>query len=286
MSTESISQNAEKTLLDQLDKSDNLSGLLHLNCAKVGFEPDQSRVESSVKTSLTNNEAIIYYFEDGDIVILCDSSEKIVLDGLRRSLQECLHVVLDAKLYTFHDVNKDRAALKQLCQEKISNIPKVRAEKAQKLLNDLFVCTAQQKDAFYQASYSRKFRSSPHILLVEDQAFSMELLRNILSSRYTIHSSYNARTAWDIYLDCAPDIVLLDIEMPGIDGHELAKAMTSLDPQAHVIMVTANHYAQDVEKAKANGVKGYVAKPYNKQKILDCIEKFQAKHTPLKRKRS
>jgi two-component system chemotaxis response regulator CheY len=134
--------------------------------------------------------------------------------------------------------------------------------------------TPQQIQAFRDACYTRAYRSRPHLLIVEDQAFTISLMHGLLAREYEVRTAANAVEAWQSYLEVAPDIVFLDIEMPGIDGHTLAAALRELDSGAFVVMVTGNHCAEDVQRARANGVQGFIAKPFSKQKLLEAIQKF------------
>lgn len=132
----------------------------------------------------------------------------------------------------------------------------------------------QQIEAFRAAARERKQRKRLEILVVEDQPFSSKLLVALLGRFSNAYPAFDAQTALEAYLKHAPDIVFLDVEMPGTDGHELATAIRQLDADAYIIMVTANNYPEDVARAKHNKVKDFIAKPYNKQKILEGVEKY------------
>lgn len=122
---------------------------------------------------------------------------------------------------------------------------------------------------------SRMNRQNIEILIVEDQLFSQKLLLSALSRDHTCHVAKNASEAIFLYAVNAPNIVLLDIELPGMNGHKLASLFRRVDKNAYIVMVTAHHYQRDVEKAKENQVKGFIVKPYTKQKIWDAITKYQ-----------
>ena len=81
--------------------------------------------------------------------------------------------------------------------------------------------------------------------------------------------------ALNLYLEYAPDIVFLDIELPDISGHQFASAIRKIDPGAFIVMLTRNNYMGDVTRAKEAGVKGFIVKPDIKQKIFDSIQLFQ-----------
>lgn len=127
---------------------------------------------------------------------------------------------------------------------------------------------------FNNASRERRQRKHLEILVVEDQPFSSKLMITLLGRISDAYPAFDAQTALELYLSRAPDIVFLDIEMPDTNGHELASAIRQLDSDAYIIMVTANNYPEDVSRAKHNGVIGFIAKPYSKQKILEGVEKY------------
>lgn len=114
-------------------------------------------------------------------------------------------------------------------------------------------------------------RLRPCVLLVEDQLIFRTLLIEILSRECDLLTTENGYKAIKIYEDYAPDIVFLDIHLPDINGQEVLGAIASIDPSSFVVMFTASHSLNDIEKAAKQGAKGYIAKPFTKQKIDDCV---------------
>lgn len=70
-----------------------------------------------------------------------------------------------------------------------------------------------------------------------------------------------------------PDVVTMDITMPGMDGIETMKAIMTQNPQARVIMVTSHGQEAMVLKALEAGALGYVLKPVNKDRLAAMIER-------------
>jgi CheY-like chemotaxis protein len=127
----------------------------------------------------------------------------------------------------------------------------------------------------------RKSRQDTQVLVVEDQDFSRKLLTSLLQKGVTCSTAATAAEAIRVYAELAPDVVFLDIELPDATGHQLAKLFRKYDPEVILIMVTANSYVGDVEKAKANQVQGFIAKPYTKKKVIDVINScLRAKGKP------
>jgi CheY-like chemotaxis protein len=126
----------------------------------------------------------------------------------------------------------------------------------------------------------RKNRQDLNILIVEDQDFSRMLLLSLLNRLYIVHLAADAETALKIYCKHAPNIVLLDIELPGVNGHQLAATLRALDAEAYIVMVTGSSHVSDVVCAMENGAKGFIVKPYSKIKIMESIEKYVRTHRP------
>lgn len=135
---------------------------------------------------------------------------------------------------------------------------------------------------FKIALHSRPSREKKRALVVEDQDFSQRLLAELLRQDFVVETAKDAKQAIQLYLDSAPDIAFLDIELPDESGHSLARFFRALDPGAYIVMVTGNNSLEDVAMAKSNQVDGFVVKPYNKQKIFERVEKFKQTRLPGK----
>jgi len=135
-----------------------------------------------------------------------------------------------------------------------------------------------------QIAHNRRLLSSNggrkrlHTLIVEDQAFTRSLLSQVLSQTCSVATCSNAKDGWRLYVDEVPDITFLDIDLPGVSGHALADKIKEVDPDSYVVMVTASQDVYDIQIAKFNRVDGFVIKPFNKQKIDACIERFCLTH--------
>ncbi len=124
----------------------------------------------------------------------------------------------------------------------------------------------------------RKTREKVRILVVEDQLFSRKILEEVLHHEYDVDVAASAKEGMHLFLENAPDIALLDIELTDESGHMVARFIKTLDPETFVVMVTGNHAVEDVTMAKSNKVDGFIIKPYNKAKIFESIEKYFSLH--------
>ncbi len=115
-------------------------------------------------------------------------------------------------------------------------------------------------------------------LIVEDNPESRELLSKLLGDiGFSVHAVACGEYALQEYEQCNPDIVLLDVHLPGIDGFETAQRIRqgTDGENATIVMVTASgmNLAEMRNKAASIGINGLVSKPYKIRDILDTIEK-------------
>ena len=102
------------------------------------------------------------------------------------------------------------------------------------------------------------------ILVVDDERDYCEALQDLLKANgYQVVSVLRGEEALPAYRQHQPDVVLLDILMPGKDGLETLQELKAFDPEASVIMVTAFHEEKFALQALADGALDYITKPLN-----------------------
>jgi len=113
------------------------------------------------------------------------------------------------------------------------------------------------------------------ILYIEDNPANLKLIETVLKSHQNIRflSAKNANTGIEIAKSKQPDLVLMDINLPDIDGYE-ARDRLSLDAKTAsipVVALSANAMPEDLEKAKKAGFNDYIIKPININKFLEVV---------------
>jgi DNA-binding NtrC family response regulator len=106
---------------------------------------------------------------------------------------------------------------------------------------------------------------SKRILIVDDEPLVAELLTEMLTQADRGYSMQTALTASDALVALSrqrPDVILLDINMPGVNGLEALRLIKHLDAEIPVLMVTAAHHSAAAE-ALEHGALAYIPKPFN-----------------------
>ena len=102
------------------------------------------------------------------------------------------------------------------------------------------------------------------ILVVDDEPDFCEALREFLEEKgFTVIEANSCEEGLSAYRQHRPDIVLLDIQMPGKDGRETLQKLKAFDPEVNVIMITALHEEDLALEAMAEGAFDYITKPVN-----------------------
>ncbi|RFU64276.1 response regulator [Bacillus sp. V59.32b] len=118
------------------------------------------------------------------------------------------------------------------------------------------------------------------ILIVDDQFGIRILLNEVLSKEgYNTFQAANGVQALDIVTNHSPDLVLLDMKIPGMDGIEILKRMKQIDQDIRVIIMTAYGELDMIQKAKDLGAMTHFAKPFD----IDDIRKAVKEYLPVRK---
>jgi DNA-binding NarL/FixJ family response regulator len=119
-----------------------------------------------------------------------------------------------------------------------------------------------------------KLEESIQVLIADDHRLFAEALEAILASERTIEVVGRARNgaeALDLALELEPDVVLMDISMPVMDGVEATRRIRESRPDACVLMLTGSNAAADVDRARDAGASGYVTKDRIASQLVEAI---------------
>lgn len=137
---------------------------------------------------------------------------------------------------------------------------------------------------FIKASFSQIEKelsmSGEMILVVDDNLINLKLARVLLSLEgYQVQTAGDANEALKILKNFRPDLILMDIQLPGMNGLELTSKIKADASLKHIEIIALTAYAMkgDEEKALAAGCNGYIAKPINTQTLPKIIAEYLKK---------
>ena len=113
------------------------------------------------------------------------------------------------------------------------------------------------------------------ILIVDVAAFMRMMIKDILTKNgYEIAAeAENEKIAIEKYKEVTPDLTLLDITMPELDGIQALKGIKAVDPAANVIMCSAMGQQAMVIEAIQSGAKDFIVKPFQADRVLEAVKR-------------
>ena len=115
------------------------------------------------------------------------------------------------------------------------------------------------------------------VLIVDDAEFLRVRLTKMLSTDgHEVFQAENGLKAVSTYKDIHPDVVLMDVTMPEMDGLTALKEIVGFDPKARVIMLTALGQESVVLEAVKSGARDFVVKPFEQDRVMKAITKLLA----------
>ena len=117
--------------------------------------------------------------------------------------------------------------------------------------------------------------TGPRILVVEDNATNLKLVRDVLThSGYDVVEATTGEDGVRLAEEVGPDLILMDLQLPGIDGAEALRRIRSSRCGAPVIAVTAFAMDDDRTRAFQSGFDGYVEKPLSIRRLRQQVADF------------
>ena len=117
-----------------------------------------------------------------------------------------------------------------------------------------------------------------HIVCIEDEPEMIELIRLILSRRgFDVHGAPGGKEGLEMVREMHPDLVLLDLMMPEMDGWEVYQQMKADTSTRDIPVIVVTARAQNIDKVLGlhiAKVDDYIAKPFGPQELMDSVEKI------------
>jgi YesN/AraC family two-component response regulator len=126
----------------------------------------------------------------------------------------------------------------------------------------------------------RKVRENICVLIIEEQIFVRQILIDILKTKrgYDVIVAKNASQGLALFMENAPDIVFMDLDLPNQSGYELLFKLQKLDQNPFIIALSEYSSLENVQKTINIGAVGFVAKPFTESKIEVYINSYITKY--------
>ncbi len=113
------------------------------------------------------------------------------------------------------------------------------------------------------------------ILVVDDAAFMRMMIKDVLTKNgyEVLGEAENGQKGIDKYKELNPDLVIMDITMPEVDGIQAVKEIKKMDPNAKIIMCSAMGQQAMVIDAIQAGAKDFIVKPFQADRVIEAVKK-------------
>ena len=112
------------------------------------------------------------------------------------------------------------------------------------------------------------------VLVVEDEESNYELIRIVLQKRYNLLHARNGIEAVTMNEEEHPDIILMDVRMPEMDGLDATRIIKEVNNKVPIIILSAYAFPENIREAKAAGCDEFMAKPFNVEDLIEKINHF------------
>lgn len=227
-----------------------------------------------IRENLSKANGKIFISPGGDIFLICKGATEKEIQQLVKDIgysHDDDPQLTDSKgkktpFSTYHPIPANLNDAIKHCNEKKEQLLAVPGE-------DIVI----DKYEFKEGLENRGRRRRPLVLVVEDDTFSRQLVSKAIHHTFELLTAADGEQALKIYQEEAPDVTLLDIGLPRLNGLEVLKRIMEVDKEnAYVVMLTANTSESNVKEAIDVGAAGYIAKPFTKAKIEHYLRRYKS----------
>lgn len=160
-----------------------------------------------------------------------------------------------------HGADSGVPATKEESPRKVEAIPPIQMDEE---TDDINLYTSPKKDR----------SERPTLLVAEDNESNYFLISSLLEDDYNLLHAWNGREAVDMFAEHRPDLILMDINMPLMDGYEATRNIRQLSETVPVIAVTAYAFASDRTRIMESGFNSYISKPVSSDRLMNEISRL------------
>jgi two-component system chemotaxis response regulator CheY len=244
-------------LSEKLDHADLIANPAGIRARLAAMLTEgQALAQEILKDETPYAEATLYLFTDSDIVMMARPEDELSRKALR-AIHKSLSERPGAPPCMYSDMAKDLYDYQKMADQRLLGAKRIAAYE-------------HLADANRVASIGvrRQRRPEPLVMIVEDDRFTSSYAANILNKEFELVLARSGEEAISCYIEHAPDIMFLDVHLPGISGHDTLRAVRVADPQAYVVMLSVDTAKPNVVNASQVGAAGFLKKPFSKERML------------------
>jgi CheY-like chemotaxis protein len=129
-----------------------------------------------------------------------------------------------------------------------------------------------------RVSTKTNVQNAPLILVAEDEDSNYELVRIVLAKRYRLLRAHNGIEAVTLCEDEHPDLILMDIRMPDMNGLDATRIIKEVNHEIPIVALSAYAFDENIREARAAGCDEFLAKPFKVEDLLDTVSKYVESH--------
>lgn len=205
--------------------------------------------------------AALYQFTDCDVVLLARPQGEPDRAALNELYLSCA-ATAGEKLSASHDLAKEIYNYQKMADQRFLGAQRIKAYESMADANRV-----------QSIPLRRERHDEAVVMIVEDDRFTSSFAASVLNKEYELVVAKTGEQAIYDYIEFAPDVVLLDIHLPGLSGHDVLRALRVIDKDASVVMLSVDTAAESVKKASQDGAAGFLKKPVSKDRMLATVEK-------------
>ena len=278
-----IDTGAESKLIQTLKNLAAAEGgyCIRIHAAEGSAEQARRKIITQAREYLP--AADLYFFEDGEVYLLAPEASARECKKAMLAIAAELRIQPVEHLGELYELAQQGGALLALLEKKSEHdrqmeeaaaMRKAQEEAAEQLARKRRQILEQGAHlGAKEIAALRSARGEPLVMMIEDDPFSRRLVSNVLQKEYKLAALENADGAVSAYSELAPDLLFLDINLPDVNGHELLEKIVAVDPNAYVVMLSGNADKGNIMQAMSRGAKGFVAKPFSRDKLFQYIER-------------
>ena len=112
------------------------------------------------------------------------------------------------------------------------------------------------------------------ILVAEDEDSNYELVKIVLQKRYRLIRAHNGIEAVTLNEEEHPDLILMDIRMPGMNGLDATRIIKEVSGDTPVVALSAYAFEENIREAKQAGCNEFMAKPFKVESLIDMVRRY------------